>query len=162
MLDREQKMKDLRLQGKTLQEIGDIYSITRERVRQILKRLGIEKPKLLIEKPTYYEKAKLKFLEKIQKNNTGCWEYLGVKTKTGYGKTSYCGVSQYAHRVSYQIFNNIKLMNEGRISSETICVLHKCQNRSCVNPDHLYLGTQEDNARDRSIDKKNNLRQCIL
>lgn len=161
MLDREQKMKDLRLQGKTLQEIGDIYSITRERVRQILKKLGVEKPKIIIEKPTYYEKYKSKFLNKIKKTSSGCWNYIGYKGKTGYGWLSYCGVPQYAHRISYQIFNNIRLKNEGFISSETVCVLHKCQNRSCVNPDHLYLGTQQDNARDRSLDKKNNLRQCI-
>ncbi len=153
MLDREKEMMDLRLQGKTLQEIGDIYNVTRERVRQILKRLNIQKPVVKEEKLSYYEKAKLRFQQKLEKKNNGCWNYTGVKTKTGYGVFSYCGISQYAHRASYQIFNNIKLKNEGLISSETICVLHKCQNRSCVNPDHLYLGTQQDNARDRSIDK---------
>ena len=162
MLKRDEEMMNLRLQGKTLQEIGDIYEVTRERVRQILLRLNVKKPIVKKEKLSYYDRSKKRFLEKIEKVEKNCWEYTGLKTKEGYGKFSYCGVTQYAHRASYQIFNNIRLKNEGFISSETICVLHKCQNRACVNPDHLYLGTQQDNARDRSIDKKNNLRQCIL
>ncbi len=158
MLDREQKIKDLRLQGKTLQEIGDIYSLTRERIRQILKELGIEKPKLLEKenlKISYLEKTKQRLLKNIKQTDYNCWDYTGYKTKTGYGWFSYCGIPQYAHRISYQIFNNIRLKNDGRNSSETVCVLHICQNRSCVNPDHLYLGTQEDNARDRELDKIN-------
>ena len=158
-------MMNLRLQGKTLQEIGDIYSITRERVRQILKKLEVEKPKLFFFfflKLSYLDKTKKRLLNNIKQTDYECWDYTGYKTKAGYGWFSYCGIPQYAHRISYQVFNNIKLKNEGRNSSETICVLHICQNRACVNPDHLYLGTQQDNARDRSIDKKNNLRQCIL
>lgn len=161
MINREQEMKLLRLQGKTLQEIGDIYHITRERVRQILTKLDVEKPKLYKKedlKLSYSNKTKQRLLEKIKYSDYDCWEYIGCKTKTGYGWFSYCGISQYAHRVSYQIFNNIKLNNEGRNSSETICVLHICKNRSCINPDHLYLGTQQDNAKDRSIDKINMLR----
>jgi hypothetical protein len=158
MFKRDEEMMNLRLQGKTLQEIGNLYDVTRERVRQILLRLNIKKPIVKKEKLTYYERSKKRFLDKIEKLEKGCWEYTGIKTKTGYGQFSFCGVSQYAHRASYQLFNNIKLQNEGHISSETICVLHKCQNRSCVNPDHLYLGTQQDNARDRELDKIKNLK----
>jgi len=161
MLEREQQMKELRLQGKTLQEIGDIYSITRERVRQILKKLGVEKPKLLKKenlKLSYLDKTKKRLLNNIKQTDYNCWDYTGYKTKAGYGWFSYCGVPQYAHRISYQVFNNIKLKNEGRNSSETVCVLHICRNRACINPDHLYLGTQQDNAKDRSIDKINILR----
>ena len=161
MLEREQQITELRLQGKTLQEIGDIYSITKERVRQILKRLGIEKPKPCEKenlKLSYLEKTKQRLLQNIKQTDYNCWDYTGYKTKKGYGWFSYCGIPQYAHRISYQIFNNIKLNNEGRNSSETVCVLHICKNRSCVNPDHLYLGTQQDNARDRELDKINILR----
>lgn len=155
-MDRDLKICRLRERGATLQSIGDMFNLTRERVRQIVKKYNIEKPKdnIIKEKIPYCIKTKNRLLKYVKYLDSGCWEFTKTKTKTGYGRISYCGKGQYAHRVSYELFNNIKLENNGRNTSETICVLHICNNRSCVNPDHLYLGTQEDNAKDRSIDNK--------
>jgi len=80
-----------------------------------------------------------RFLDKMQKAK-GCWEWQAAKDKQGYGKFSYKGKDMLAHRASWMIYN-------GKIP-DGICVLHKCDNPSCVNPKHLFLGTRKDNAKD--------------
>jgi hypothetical protein len=86
------------------------------------------------------------FWSKVDKSGD-CWLWTGSKMK-GYGHIGtgyrYEGTKTYlAHRISWNIhFGDIP---------EGMCVLHKCNNPSCVNPSHLYLGTQKDNANDREI-----------
>ena len=79
-------------------------------------------------------------------NKSGdCWEWTGAKTK-GYGVLEFDGVRWYAHRLSWIRFNGeIGTFN----SFHGICVLHKCDNPGCVNPNHLFLGTHQDNMDDR-------------
>jgi hypothetical protein len=73
-----------------------------------------------------------------------CWEWTAGKFNTGYGQFSVDGAPQLAHRFSYE-------MHYGKIS-DGLHVLHTCDNPPCVNPEHLWLGTQADNNEDR--DKK--------
>lgn len=147
---RNEEIKMLREQGKTLQEIGDTFNLSKERIRQIIKVLGLQ-PRLVYVKVKpidYSEKIKARLLSRIKENTFGCWEFQGYKSPLGYGKLSYNGYSQYAHRVSYQIFNKKQIPNN-------ISVIHICKNKDCINPDHLYLGTQRDSRRYKRLDKKN-------
>jgi hypothetical protein len=70
-----------------------------------------------------------------------CWDWSGTLSKAGYGKIKVGDVHTTAHRISWAI-------HYGPVP-EGMCVLHKCDNRCCVNPNHLMLGTIEDNNLDR-------------
>lgn len=76
-------------------------------------------------------------------DDNGCWNWQRQKEKGGYGKfrTAFNSKWYKAHREAYRHFY-------GSIPSG-LHVLHKCDNPSCVNPSHLFLGTHLDNILDR-------------
>jgi len=74
------------------------------------------------------------------KRTIDCWEWIGHRDPNGYGRLNVDGYPMLAHRLSYQL-------RWGGIP-DGMAVLHKCDNPRCVNPEHLFLGTQSDNAND--------------
>lgn len=74
------------------------------------------------------------------KRKDGCWEWVGYRDPNGYGRMDVSDRPMLAHRVSY-------LVHYGSIP-DGMAVLHKCDQPKCVNPEHLFLGTQADNVRD--------------
>lgn len=88
----------------------------------------------------------VRFWKKVRKTES-CWQWIGAKTGSGYGaiRTGTKGTPQIgAHVASW-------LINRGPIPDD-LCVLHNCpdgDDPGCVNPAHLFLGTQADNARDK-------------
>ena len=80
-----------------------------------------------------------RFFQKVNKTDS-CWIWVGAKTSRGYGSIRINGKSIGAHVFSYTHF-------KGKIPDGMI-ICHTCDNPSCVNPDHLWTGTYEDNHRD--------------
>ena len=75
--------------------------------------------------------------------NSGCWIYNGnICPSTKYGRIQINGLRLHVHRVSTAVHHNLDLLDY----KQEAC--HKCSNRACFNPEHLYLGDATSNQRD--------------
>lgn len=88
-----------------------------------------------------------RFHESYTKNpDTDCWEWNLHLSPDGYGRCYFNGVNVRAHRLSYELYNGAYPRH--------FLVLHKCDNPKCVNPEHLRLGTHQDNMQDKKDRKR--------
>ena len=82
-----------------------------------------------------------KFFSYVRKDANECWRWKGCKNSSGYGEFFPVGHKGfYAHRIAYSWF--VKEI------PEDLFILHMCDTKDCVNPDHLFTGTQTDNMQD--------------
>jgi len=87
-----------------------------------------------------------RFWSKVDKGDgtlTECWEWLGTKIVEGYGTFSIKNIEVKCHRLSFFLHTGVL--------NKSLCVCHLCDNPSCVNPNHLWLGTLQANNFDKTL-----------
>lgn len=90
---------------------------------------------------SYDERAYDRLFGRAIISESGCYEFTGHCNPDGYGNIRYKNIHIGAHRLAYMLC--IGDIPKGML------IMHTCDNPPCVNPEHLQLGTQEDNVRDR-------------
>lgn len=164
--DRTNAMVALVNKGTSLQAVGNLYGLSRERIRQIVgdkrgkfecRYCGTRTPIICNRTEFCSQKCRLrwdretrhyiKFFSHINftADENGCLNWKDGTSPAGYGRSSY-SQNYYSHRMMWEL-------TRGKIPKGKN-VLHKCDNPRCCNPDHLYIGTQADNIKDRDADDR--------
>ena len=92
-------------------------------------------------KPAFREERIAAFWSRVERSDAdGCWPWKGAILQNGYGMAHFCGKPKLAHRLAYELTN-------GSFPHD-LNILHSCDNPSCCNPKHLFIGTQRDNMAD--------------
>ena len=90
----------------------------------------------------YGERLVDRFWKSVDKKGEDeCWIWKSSLINGRYGSFRFITINTSAHRIAYEL-------THGRIIEKDTYVLHKCDNRLCCNPKHLFLGTQQDNMND--------------
>jgi predicted XRE-type DNA-binding protein len=82
-----------------------------------------------------------RFWSKVNKTTT-CWLWTGGKNNKGYGLFGINRKTHLSHRVSYELLHDLELTPD-------VCVCHSCDTPLCINPFHLFAGTNQDNINDK-------------
>ena len=149
------------LAGQTFQQIGDEWGVTRQRIHQLLtsqdratwkeyrqncsKLRRIHRDAALLKRRSRMWKNKPadRFWENVDQTGD-CWEWKLAGYPSGYGNLYWGRRKTYVHRIAWELTN-------GPIP-DGLEVCHTCDNPPCCNPDHLFLGTHQENIQD-SVEK---------
>lgn len=119
-------------------------------ITQLLKKLKRTKKSSTVKKSAvlvpYQPETELQRFNQSYEKTTSCWNWIGILDRYGYGKFKIGDRTIKSHRYSYQL-------HYGDFD-ESFHVLHHCDNPRCVNPSHLFLGTNRDNVADRTAKKR--------
>ena len=101
----------------------------------------------ILDDMSYLLKKRNMLLNRIQiDQTTGCWNYTRYRDKKGRAKTQIGSKSINTARLAFIVFKQTPIGNH--------CVCHSCDNPACINPEHLWLGTQLDNIKDRDAKRR--------
>lgn len=137
---KKEELLELRASGLTIADIASKFGVNESSIRKVIGNTGrIRHGKSRPISIRFWEKV-------IVKSVSECWEWQGAFGKSGYGHIIWNGKYVDAHRVSYTLAN--ESVPDGMI------VLHKCNNKKCVNPSHLKAGTYHENNIDMHAAKR--------
>lgn len=135
-------------QGLSMGEVGDRLGVSRSTIAHWLDRHNLKRDDAPSDETVPLNVDDLSVKDRFWKNvrmgdEDECWEWTSTMSH-GYGKMRVQGQQARAHRISYKLANDRNIVGQ--------LVLHHCDNPICVNPNHLYLGSQQDNLAD-AIDR---------
>jgi hypothetical protein len=88
------------------------------------------------------------FWAKFEVAPDGCWNWQGSLLRTGYGQVKYQGKQLLAHRLSAYLSGILSTLDKQSVGAGGKLVCHRCDNKKCGNPKHLYLGSAATNFAD--------------